>query len=57
METHQAKYEGALERLRADMARRDTETTKRDNRLLWAIIGLTLAVIVALLRLYAFPGP
>ncbi len=51
MNTHQAEYESALDRLRADMARRDIETAKRDNRLLWAIIGLAIAVIVALARL------
>ena len=57
MEAHQAKYESALDRLRADMARQDTEMARRDNRILWAIISLTLAVIIALLRPYAFPGP
>ena len=33
-----------------EMARRDIETAKRDNRLLWAVIGLALAVILALGR-------
>ncbi len=50
MNTHQAEYESALDRLRADMARRDVETAKRDNRLLWAVIGLAIAVILALGR-------
>ncbi|MCY4261079.1 MAG: hypothetical protein OXC91_12565 [Rhodobacteraceae bacterium] len=51
MNTHRAEYESALDRLRADMARRDIKTARRDNRLLWAIIGLAIAVIVVLARL------
>ena len=30
MNTHQAKYESALDRLRADMAKRDAEAERRD---------------------------
>ena len=30
MNTHQAKYESALDRLRADMAKRDADMAKRD---------------------------
>ena len=53
----EADLSATLERFRADMAglrevmaKRDIETAKRDNRLLWAVIGLALAVILALGR-------
>ena len=59
MNTHQAKYEGALDRLRADMAKRDADMAKRDAdaaqreiiRLRWQIgiyIGGVLVTIAAL---------
>ena len=59
MNTHQAKYESALDRLRADMAKRDADAEKRDAdaaqreiiRLRWQIgiyIGGVLVTIAAL---------
>ena len=45
MNTHQAKYEGALDRLRADLAQRES------NRMQWLIgmwIGGVLVTIAAL---------
>ena len=45
MNTHQAKYEGALERFRADMAQRES------NRMQWLVglwIGGVLVTIAAL---------
>ena len=59
MNTHQAKYESALDRLRADMARRDADMAKRDAdaaqreiiRMRWLIgtyVGGVLVTIAAL---------
>ena len=53
MNTHQAKYEGALDRLRADMAKRDADMAKRDAdaaqreiiRLRWQI-GIWIAGVL-----------
>ena len=48
MNTHQAKYLSALDRLRADMASRETEGAKRETRMLLAMaamIGLAVAII------------
>ena len=44
MNTRHAETESALDRLRADMARRDTEAAKRDNRLILVIVGTIVAV-------------
>ncbi len=49
MNTKQAEYESALDRLRADMARRDLG-------LYGLLIALLAGVVLALLRLYVFPG-
>ena len=48
MNTKQAEYESALDRLRADMA-------KRDMALYGLLIALLAGVVLALLRLYVFP--
>ena len=66
MNTNQAKYESALERLRADMAQRDAEMARRDadrdaekakpdkyDRL-W-LIGLWFAIIVVMGILVRLP--
>jgi len=48
IEIRQAQHEGALDRLRADMAARDTEAAKRETRMLLAMagmIGLAVAVL------------
>jgi len=46
--TKQAEYESALDRLRADMARRDADAIKRDKQQLLAIAGIIgLAVTIA----------
>ena len=51
MKTMHAEYEGALDRLRADMAqmaadsaKRDVDAAKRDNRLMLVIVGTIVAV-------------
>lgn len=59
MNTNQAKYESALERLRADMAQRDAdrgeEMAKRDKYdRLW-LIGLWFAIIVVMGILVRLP--
>ena len=52
MNTHQAKYEGALERFRADMERFRADMAQREsNRMQWLIglwIGGVLVTIAAL---------
>jgi len=53
METRQARYEGALDRLRADLAKRDgerdAEFARRETRMLLAIAGMFgLAVTILL---------
>ena len=40
MNTKQAEYESALDRLRADMASRGEEASKRDKQQLLAILGI-----------------
>jgi len=50
IETRQAQCEGALERLRSDMARRDMENTR------WQI-GLWVAAVVVLGILIRWPVP
>ncbi|MCY4136784.1 MAG: hypothetical protein OXF56_00775 [Rhodobacteraceae bacterium] len=49
MNTKQAEYESALDWLRAHMAR-------RDKALYGLLIALLAGVVLALLRLYVFPG-
>ena len=39
MKTHQAEYTSAIDRLRADMAVRDAEYSKRENRIILTILG------------------
>ena len=58
MNTHQAKYEGALDRFRADMERFRADMAQREsNRMQWLIgiwIGgvlITIAVLGILIRL------
>ena len=55
MNTHQAKYEGALERLRTDMAKRDADAAHREIiRLRWQI-GIWIAgVLVTIAALGIF---
>lgn len=53
MNTKAAETESALDRLRADMAARDTDAVKRETRMLLAIagmIGLAVAVLGFLIR-------
>jgi len=64
METRQSQYEGALDRLRADMAARDTEAAKRDKdnlrlqvtlfAVLIGAIGVATAILGILIR---WPAP
>ncbi len=52
MNTKAAETESALDRLRADMAARDTDAAKRETRMLLAIagmIGLAVAVLGVLI--------
>ena len=60
MNTHQAKYEGALERFRADMEKFRADMAQREsNRMQWLIgiwIGsviVTIAVLGIIIRLPA----
>ncbi|MCY3994704.1 MAG: hypothetical protein OXF07_01050 [Rhodobacter sp.] len=48
MKTMHAEYEGALDRLRADMERRDADAAKRDKDNLRWQIGLWIAAVVIL---------
>ena len=48
MKTMHAEYEGALDRLRADMERRDADSAKRDKDNLRWQIGLWIAAVVIL---------
>ena len=43
MTTRHAEAESALDRLRADLAQRDAEAAKRDNRPILVIVGTILA--------------
>ncbi len=52
MNTLQSDLQGTLERFRADMARRDTEAGKRENRLLITmivVVGVATAVLGVLI--------
>ena len=52
MKTLQSDLQGTLERFRADMARRDTEAGKRENRLLITmivVVGVATAVLGVLI--------
>ena len=43
MNTHQAKYEGALDRLRAEMAKREADMAKQDKDNLRWFVGMWIA--------------
>ncbi len=56
MKAHQAKQEGALDRLRADLAQRDKEAAQQDKDNLRWMVGLALActtIIIAAIALLA----
>ena len=49
MKTTQAEYKTDIARLAEDMAKRDTESAKRETRLILALAGM-LALAVAILK-------
>ncbi len=49
MKTMQAEYKTDIARLAEDMAKRDTEATKREARLILALAGM-IALAVAILK-------
>ena len=56
MNTQQARYESALERLGKQIAERDAEAAKRETRLLLAVVGVMVAGVTILGVLIRWPG-
>ena len=56
MNTRQAEYESALDRLRADMAASREDMARRETRLLLAVAGLMSFGVVILGILIRFPA-
>lgn len=48
METHFARTESAVDRLRADMARRDADMARRDKENLRWQVGLWISAVVVI---------
>ena len=49
MNTRQAEYESAIDRLRADMATRDRDAAQRDRDTMRWFIGIGIAIIALLI--------
>ena len=48
MKTMQAEYKTDIGRLAEDMAKRDTETAKRETRIIVTMVGLFVAAVTVL---------